>query len=135
MSAKPKYISHYLVLKDLIDGVDVRKYSDNIVYLCSRIENIKNDLKNRGLHFDETAVSSSRYSHYKPYILMQDKNNIELAKTILEELKTDKIITFIESATEQLEDEVQESHRNWTLLTLVAMILKRCLITMIISIS
>lgn len=98
--SKPAFISHYLVLRDLISGVDVRQYSDSIVYLCSRIENIKNDLVNHGLKFDDDAVAYSTYSHYKPYVLVQDSENIELAKTILESLKTDKVVQFLENASQ-----------------------------------
>ena len=38
---KPPFLSHYLVLRDLIDGVDVRSKNDSIFYFTSRIENIK----------------------------------------------------------------------------------------------
>ena len=97
---KPNFISHYLVLKDLIDGVNVRQYSDSVVYLTSRIENIKNDLVKRGLRFDDDAVAYSTYSHYKPYVLEQDIENIELAKAIAESFKTDKVMQFIQDASQ-----------------------------------
>lgn len=97
---KPNFISHYLVLRDLINGIDVRQYSDSVVYLTSRIENIKNDLVKRGLRFDDNAVAYSRYSYYKPYVLMQDQQNMELAKDILESFKTDKVMQFTQDASQ-----------------------------------
>jgi len=100
--SKPPFISHYLVLDDLIKRVDVRKHSDNLVYLTSRIENVKNDLVKRGLKFDDDAVAYSAYSHYKPYILLQDSENIELAKTLLESFKTAKVMQFIENASQKV---------------------------------
>ena len=100
--SKPPYASHYLVLKDLIQGVDVRQHSDSIVYLCSRIENIKNDLIKQGLRFDEEAVAYSKYSYYKPYVLINDEANMKLANTLLERYGTEKVLRFL--------DEVQESH-------------------------
>jgi len=96
---KPNFISHYLVLKDLIDGVNVRQYSDSVVYLTSRIENIKNDLVKRGLRFDDDAVAYSTYSKYKPYTLLLDKDNMELAKSVLESFKTEKVMQFVEDAS------------------------------------
>ncbi len=101
---KPAYISHYLVLRDLIEGVDVRQYSDSVRYLTSRIENIKNDLVKRGLRFDDDAVAYSTYSHYKPYVLVQDSENIELAKTILESFKTEKVMQFLKDASQTVRD-------------------------------
>jgi len=93
---KPPFTSHYLVLKDLIAGVDVRQYSDVVHYLTSRIENIKNDFVNQGLLFYEDAKEKSRYSYYKPYLLIQSKANIDLAEQILKRYKTDKVIEFLE---------------------------------------
>jgi len=101
---KPNFISHYLVLKDLISGVDVRQFSDHIVYLTSRIENIKNELCNRGLLFDEYAIAYTKLSHYKPYVLIQTEANIKLAKELLEQYKTEKVSNFLSR-----KDEVQES--------------------------
>lgn len=100
--SKPHFTSHYLVLNDLIRGVDVRQHSDSVVYLCSRIENIKNDLVKQGLHFDEDAVAYSRYSHYKPYILQNDSENMKRAEELLKQYATTKVLAFL--------DEVQESH-------------------------
>ena len=80
---KPPYISHYLVLKDLINKVDVRRVNDSIVYLVSRIENIKLWLKSRGIEFIENATSNSRFATYKPYILVDNEVNMKRAKELL----------------------------------------------------
>lgn len=95
---KPNYISHYLVLKDLIDNVDVRKHSDSVVYLTSRIENIKRNLVKQGLRFDEKAIAYSKYSHYKPYVLEVDCGNIEQAKELLKVYATSKVLAFLDEA-------------------------------------
>ena len=96
---KPAYVSHYLVLRDLIEGIDVRQYSDSIVYLTSRIENIKNDLKNKdGLRFDEDARAESKYAHYKQYVLERDAANMALAEQLLKRYGTDKVLRFLEGA-------------------------------------
>lgn len=92
---KPPFISHYLILNDLINKVDVRRFNDSIVYLVSRIENIKLWLKSRGIEFDEYAKSSSRFATYKPYILIDSDKNIQRAKELLEELETPQILAFI----------------------------------------
>ena len=93
---KPPFISHYLVLRDLIDGVDVRNRSANISYLTSRIENIKLYLKEMGLQFDEDAKAYSTYSDYKPYILVQNEKNLIVAYSLLEQLETKEILEFLE---------------------------------------
>ena len=98
---KPPFISHYLVLRDLIQGIDVRQYSDSIHYLTSRIENIKNDLVKQGLEFDETAIAKSKYSHYKPYVLIRTEENMKRAEKLLKRYGTMNILRFL--------DEVQES--------------------------
>jgi len=86
MKKKPNFTAHYLVLVDLINGIDVRAKVDFIHYLTSRIENIKCDLKNiYGLRFDETAKTYTKYSWYKPYILIDDEENMRLAHTLLNE--------------------------------------------------
>ena len=92
---KPQFISHYLVLKDLIAGIDVRKYSDTIVYLTARIENVKLDFVKKGLLFEEDALSSTKYSQYKPYILIQNEANIELARSLLKSYETEKVKKFL----------------------------------------
>lgn len=93
---KPPYISHYLVLKDLLDGIDVRQFSDTIVYLTSRIENIKVDLGKDGVLFIEDVSRESKYSHYKPYILYPSTENINHAKKVLERYTTNEVIEFLE---------------------------------------
>lgn len=94
---KPPYLSHYLVLKDLIDGIDVRRYSDINTYLTSRIENIKCDLVKYGIKFIEDVSEESRYSHYKPYILFPSFENIQRAKELLKIFGTDEVLAFIET--------------------------------------
>ena len=93
---KPPFISHYLVLRDLIDGVDVRSKNDNIFYFTSRIENIKLYLKEIGLQFDENAKAYSTFSDYKPYVLMQNESNIKKAYEILDRFESKEILEFIE---------------------------------------
>ena len=98
---KPPFISHYLVLRDLIDGVDVRSKNDSIFYFTSRIENIKLYLKEIGLQFDENAKAYSTFSDYKPYVLIQNELNIKRAYEILDRFESKEILEFIEI----LEDE------------------------------
>jgi len=93
---KPKYISHYLVLKDLIDGIDVREKSDIIFYLTSRIENIKVDLVKEGIEFIEDISKETTYSYYKPYLLVPSERNICYAKKVLERYETNEILAFLE---------------------------------------
>lgn len=95
---KPPFLSHYLVLRDLIDGVDVRSKNDSIFYFTSRIENIKLYLKNIGIEFDEDAKSYSKYSDYKPYILIQSESNIKRAYELLENFESKEILEFLENA-------------------------------------
>ena len=92
---KPPYVSHYLVLKDLLAGVDVRRYSDTVVYLTSRIENIKCELVKNGVSFIEDISRESNYAHYKPYILQPTADNLNRAKELLERYKTDEVINFL----------------------------------------
>ncbi len=93
---KPPFVSHYLVLRDLIDGVDVRSKNDSIFYFTSRIENIKLYLKEIGLQFDENAKAYSTFSDYKPYVLIQNESNIKRAYEILDRLESKDILEFIE---------------------------------------
>ncbi len=97
---KPSFLSHYLVLKDLINGIDVRKHPDTIYYNTSRIENIKNDLSNKGILFDEDAKAQSRFSYYKPYIIIRTKDNLELANVILKQYATKKVLEFLANHNE-----------------------------------
>jgi len=92
---KPSYVSHYLVLKDLLNGIDVRQYSDTVVYLTSRIENIKLDITKHGVEFIEDISRESRYAHYKPYILLPTADNLKKAKELLERYRTDDVIGFL----------------------------------------
>jgi len=93
---KPPFTSHYLVLVDLLAGVDVREKSDIIFYLTSRIENIKVDLKKEGIEFIEDISKESTYSTYKPYILLPSDENIKRAKELLKRYSTDKVLSFLE---------------------------------------
>ena len=95
---KPPFLSHYLVLRDLLDGVDVRSENDSIFYFTSRIENIKLYLKDIGIEFDENAKSYSKYSDYKPYILIQNESNIKRAYELLEKFESKEILEFLENA-------------------------------------
>ena len=95
---KPPFISHYLVLRDLIDGVDVRSKNDSIFYFTSRIENIKLYLKEIGLQFDENAKAYSTFSDYKPYVLIQNELNIKRAYELLEKFESKEILEFLENA-------------------------------------
>jgi len=97
-AAKPPFVSHYLVLLDLIAGKDVRMYSDNIYYLTSRIENIKLDLVKEGLEFIEDVKKETSYSYYKPYILVPSDSNITKAKELLERYKTKEVLEFLENS-------------------------------------
>ena len=94
---KPPFISHYLVLRDLIDGVDVRSKNDSIFYFTSRIENIKLYLKEIGLQFDENAKAYSTFSDYKPYVLIQNELNIKRAYELLEKFESKEILEFLEN--------------------------------------
>lgn len=94
---KPSYVSHYLVLKDLLQNIDVRIHSDVIVYFTSRIENIKVDLVKSGIKFIEDVSKESRYSHYKPYILYPTKENLDNAEKLLKRYETDEVLSFLEN--------------------------------------
>jgi len=93
---KPPYVSHYLVLSDLLENIDVRQFSDIIAYLTSRIENIKVDLVKSGIEFIEDVSRESRYSHYKPYILQPTADNLNKAKELLKSYATDEVLAFLE---------------------------------------
>jgi len=93
---KPRFISHYLVLNDLLNNIDVRKNSDTVVYLTSRIENIKMDLVKSGIEFIEDVSRESRYSYYKPYILQPTAENLSKAKKLLASYTTDEVLSFLE---------------------------------------
>ena len=94
---KPKHISHFLVLKDLLDGVDVRAKNDVIFYYTSRIENIKNDFVKQGIEFIENISKESTYSTYKPYVLVNTSENLKKAEEVLKQLVTDDILAFLET--------------------------------------
>lgn len=93
---KPPLVSHYLILRDLINGIDVRTYSDIVIYLTSRIENIKVDLVKNGIQFIEDITRESKYSTYKPYILYPSEENIQKAKKLLKTYETKEVLLFLE---------------------------------------
>ena len=101
---KPPYISHYLVLLDLINGINVKEKVDSIYYLCSRIENIKSDLKKEGIEFLEDEYKETVYSRYKLYVLAPNKKNIDKAKNLLEQYSTNEITNFLRN------DELKKVH-------------------------
>lgn len=94
--SKPHFISQYLVLRDIIEGIDVRAVDAKKVYLTSRIENIKVEFKKHGLRFKEKAKEDSTYADYKLYILIQDEANMALAQELLEKYATPKVLFFID---------------------------------------
>ncbi len=95
--SKPNFVSHYLVLRDLLRNIDVRAKSDIIFYLTSRIENIKVDLVKQGVLFIEDASKESTYSYYKPYILVATTDNLNRAKELLESYASDNVLSFLEN--------------------------------------
>lgn len=95
---KPKGVSYYLVLRDLIEGVDVRAKSDTVFYLTSRIENIKCNLNKQGLEFIDDITKETTFSHYKPYILKPSKSNIQKAEDLMQIYATDDVLEFLEEA-------------------------------------
>jgi hypothetical protein len=90
-------------MRDVIENIDPRTKSANLHYLTSRIENIKWHLKGLGLRFDENARAWGVYAYYKPYILIDDEENIQLAHSLLEMYGTKKVIKFL--GLKSLEDE------------------------------
>lgn len=92
---KPPYISHYLVLLDLVNGIDVKEKVDFIYYLCSRIENIKSDLKKEGIEFLDDEYKETSYPRYKLYILVPTVENINRAKKLLEKYDTKEVLEFL----------------------------------------
>lgn len=106
---KPPFVSHCLVLRDLIDGVDVRKYSDIVVYLTARIENIKVDLVKNGIQFVEDITRESKYSTYKPYILYPSEENILRAKELLKTYETEEVLLFLDQK-QLISDEVNREN-------------------------
>ena len=92
---KPPYISHYLVLRDLINGVNVKEKVSSIHYLCSSIRNIKYDIKKQGIDFLEDRYKETSYSHYKIYVLNPSRENIEKAKNLLKRYETENVMNFL----------------------------------------
>lgn len=95
MKKKPNFTAHYLVLVDLLEFIDVRAKVGFIHYLTTRIENIKHSLKKMGLRFKEDAKVYTKYSWYKPYILVDDEENMKLARSLLGKYGTDEVRKFL----------------------------------------
>lgn len=93
---KPPYITHYLFLRDLIALDEVCSLEDKKIYLTSRLSNTKLDLKERGLEFvEDIEYNNSKYATYKPYKLLQTKENLERAKKVLASYETPKVLEFV----------------------------------------
>jgi hypothetical protein len=104
VATKPRGVSYFLFIKDLIKGDDPRVKSPKVDYLCSRIENLKSHLKTKeGLRFDEDAKAWGVYAYYKPYILIDDEENMRLAHALLEKFGTIEVLNFL--GLNSLEDE------------------------------
>ncbi|MGW8168860.1 MAG: hypothetical protein ACWGHH_02530 [Sulfurovaceae bacterium] len=97
-ATKPRFVSHYLVLADLLAGKDVRMYSDTVFYLAARIENIKLDLVKQGLEFIEDIKKETSYSYYKPYILVPSDENIKKAKELMARYGTKEVLDFLDNS-------------------------------------
>lgn len=91
---KPPYISHYLVLRDLLNGVNVKNVP-SIHYLCSSIRNIKYDIKKEDIEFLENKYMETTYSHYKLYLLVPTEENIKKSKSLLKKYATKEVIAFL----------------------------------------
>lgn len=92
---KPPFISHYLLLRDLLDGVDVRQKDERGNYLTSRLANIKLDLTREGIEFEDGVTSKSKYSYFKEYKLIQTPSNLQRAKEVLTKYETKAIKDFL----------------------------------------
>ncbi len=72
---KPPHLSHYLIITSLINEEPVST-KDSQLFYTSRIENIITEFRDAGLLFKEDAKATSKYSWYKPYILVQSDENL-----------------------------------------------------------
>jgi hypothetical protein len=72
---KPAHLSHYLIITSLINEEPVST-KDSQVFYTSRIENIITEFRDAGILFQEDAKATSKYSWYKPYILVQSDENL-----------------------------------------------------------
>lgn len=75
---KPKYLSHYLIITALINDETVST-TDTKAFYTSRIENIITAFRDEGILFQEDAKAISKYSWYKPYILVKTDENLQNA--------------------------------------------------------
>lgn len=78
---KPTHLSHYLIVTALINGERVTT-ADSQAFYTSRIENIISEFRSEGISFQEDVKENSRFSWYKPYVLVQTKENFERAKEL-----------------------------------------------------
>jgi len=72
---KPIHLSHYLIITSLINEEPVST-KDSQVFYTARIENIITEFRDAGILFQEDAKATSKYSWYKPYILVQSDENL-----------------------------------------------------------
>jgi hypothetical protein len=72
---KPKHISHYLIITSLINEEPVST-KDSQMFYTARIENIITEFRDAGILFQEDAKAISKYSWYKPYLLVQTDENL-----------------------------------------------------------
>lgn len=83
---KPKYLSHYLILTALINDETVST-TDTKAFYTSRIENIITAFRDEGILFQEDAKAISKYSWYKPYILVKTDENLQNAIALQNQYK------------------------------------------------
>lgn len=83
---KPKHLSHYLIITALINDEPVST-ADSQIFYTSRIENIITEFRDEGLLFQEDAKAVTKYSWYKPYILVKSDENLLNAITLQHQYK------------------------------------------------
>lgn len=85
---KPPYKSHFLTMDALIKGEDVNGKNGYDTFMCSRISNVISDFRKDGILIDESVREKSAYSDFKPYRLIQKKENIAKAKDVRDKYKS-----------------------------------------------
>jgi ABC-type uncharacterized transport system ATPase subunit len=85
---KLPYISHFLTMDALVKGEEVNGKNGYDKFMCSRISNVISDFRKDGVLIDESATEKSAYSHYKPYRLIQTKENIAKAEEVRDKYKS-----------------------------------------------
>lgn len=91
---KPAFLSHFLVLQDLINGMDVKASLERERYYTSRLANIIMNLRDDGILFEEDAKETTLYSWYKPYRMIKNEANIQRAKDVLKRYSSDAVESF-----------------------------------------